>query len=567
MANENMYSNRWRRYLLLGTFTTAAVFLGWRALSIQVLDNEFLQTQGEARHLRAIPLTAHRGMILDRNDEVLALSTPVASVWMNPADVNVQQAGFNRVAQLADMSQQGIRKLVHEKADKSFVYLKRHIDPQLVENFSDLKLSGVALKREYHRYYPAGEAVAHVLGFTDIDDKGLEGVELLYNDVLQGVPGQQQVIKDRLGRVIDSLGVMRAAEPGSDLHLSIDKRLQYIAYRELKAAFVQHKARSASLVVLNVHTGEILALANQPSYNPNDVSQRQGELYRNRAVTDVFEPGSTIKPFIMAAAMKSEKFNPQATIQTSPGYMRVGDQTVRDVRNFGDLTASDVIQKSSNVGIARISLATPREQIWETLSDIGFGEVTESGLQGEVSGFLPFYSSWNSVEQATLSYGYGMSVTPIQLAQAYAALANGGYWQGLSLLKGGNKENRRRVLDEKYTQQIVAMMERVTQSGGTGQEAAVAGYRVAGKTGTAKKLVNGSYDGDTYTAVFAGMAPVSRPQLVTIVMMDEPSNGHYYGGKVAAPVFSKVMSAALRLQNISPDANGPPMQLAQVRDE
>lgn len=564
MTEKLIQNNAWRRYLLLGGFALAAGFLGWRALSIQVLDNDFLQNQGDARHIRDIPLTAHRGAILDRNGEVLALSTPVSSIWMNPADVRTGQPGFRKLSNMTGMSAASIARLANSRQDKSFVYLKRHIDPQLTQGLSELRLSGIGMQREYRRYYPGGEVNSHLLGFTNIDDTGLEGVELLFDDVLRGTPGRQQVVKDRLGRVIDDLGVQRIAEPGSDLRLSIDKRLQYIAYRELKAAYVKYRAKSASLVVLNAHTGEILALANQPAYNPNDVSQRQGELYRNRAVTDVFEPGSTIKPFVMAAALKSDDFDLQAPVPTSPGYMRVGNSTIRDVRNFGLLTAAEVIKKSSNVGITKIAMGIQREQLWETLSDVGFGETTGSRLPGEVSGHLPFFSSWSKVDRASLSYGYGLSVTPLQLAQAYATLANGGYWQSLSLLKGGDRNNRRRVLPVKVVDQVLAMMEQVVGEGGTGRKAAVRGYRVAGKTGTAKKLKNGSYDGKNYTASFAGIAPVSRPELAVVVMIDEPSTGVYYGGEVAAPVFSRVMQAALRLQNIPPDRDGPPIRLAEV---
>ena len=564
MSQVQPQAYAWRRYLLLGAFALAAIFLGWRALNIQVLDNDFLQNQGEARHLRAIPITAHRGVITDRNDEVLALSTPVVSIWMNPGDVDFSQPGYKSLAKIVGMPVSAMQRLAKKKSDKSFVYLKRHIDPQLTAGLSELGLAGIGSQREYRRYYPGGEVNSHIVGFTNIDDAGIEGIELLYDDVLQGVPGTQQVIKDRLGRVIDSLGVERAAVPGSELRLSIDKRLQYIAYRELKAAYVKHGAKSASLVVLNAHTGEILALANQPSFNPNDASQRQSELYRNRAATDVFEPGSTIKPFIMAAALKSEDFDLNKVVATAPGYMRVGNKTVRDVRNFGDLRAADIIKKSSNVGIAKIALELPREQVWETLSDVGFGEVTGSRIPGEASGHLPFFSNWNKVERATLAYGYGVSVTPVQLAQAYATLANGGYWQSLSFLKGGDKANRRQVITEASAIKVLSMMEQVTNDGGTGQKAAVDGYRIAGKTGTAKKLMNGSYDGKYYTASFAGVAPASRPELVAVVMIDEPSNGVYYGGQVAAPVFSKVMSAALRLQNIPPDEKGPPIRLAEV---
>jgi len=544
------------RFALVALVMLAAGgFLSYRALNIQVLDNEFLQQQGDARHLRTVSLPAHRGMIQDRNEEVLAVSTPVASVWANPQDFELDnKADVKKLSELLRLSESNIKSIVRGKKNREFVYLKRHIDPVLAEQVDALDIAGVYMQREYRRYYPTGEVMSHVIGFTDIDDVGLEGVELQLNNSLQGEPGKDRVLKDRKGRVIESVDLLEAPLPGKNIQLSIDKRLQYIAYRDLKKTVKEHGAKSGSLVILDVRTGEVLAMVNEPAYNPNKARNYSKSKFRNRAVTDLYEPGSTIKPFIVAAALKTQQFSPDTPVKTSPGYMRVGKATIKDVHDYGELDITGVIKKSSNVGITKIALAMPRELVWESLSDMGFGELSRSEFPGEANGYLPFFGEWKELTQASVSFGYGISVTSLQLAQSYAVLANGGYLKPVSFLRQEKEPEGRQVISRDVSQAVMAMMETVVTREGTAIQAKVPGYRIAGKTGTVKKLApNGGYLDDKYLSVFAGVAPASEPRFAAVVMIDDPSNGDYYGGKVAAPVFSSVVGEALRLMNVAPD--------------
>ena len=409
------------------------------------------------------------------------------------------------------------------------------------------------------RYYPASEVTAHVVGFTDIDDQGQEGLELAYNDWLQGTPGSKRVIKDRLGRIVEDVESIQPSSPGKDLTLSIDRRIQYLAYRELKAAVQQHKARSGSAVLLDVKTGEILAMVNQPSYNPNNRKHMRSSQYRNRAITDVFEPGSTIKPFTIATALESGKYSPTTLIDTTPGYYKIGSYTVHDHINYGVINVTRVITKSSNVGASKIALSLDPERIWSMFNRVGFGSVSASAFPGESAGLMTHYSRWHDIERATMSFGYGLSVTPLQLAHAYSILAADGINRPVSLLKQTRPVEGQRVISAPVTQQVRAMMETVISKEGTGSRASVQGYRVAGKTGTVHKSAAGGYSVDRYISVFAGMAPASKPRLVLVVMINEPEGEEYYGGQVAAPVFSSMMSGALRLMNIAPD-NAPILQ-------
>ena len=562
----------WRRHVGLFGMLSVAGFLSWYALSIQVLNNDFLQNQGDARHLRVVSVPANRGMILDRNGEALAVSTPIASVWADPQSFDFDNQSLPQLSKLIDKPLSELKKTVADRKEKEFVYLKRHIDPDLAEKIANLDVPGVQLQREYRRYYPSGEVAGHLLGFTNVDDDGQEGLELAFNKKLNASDGKQRVVKDRLGRVIRAIEMIEPARSGQNVTLSIDRRLQYIAYRELKKAVQQHGARSGSLVLLDVNSGEVIAQVNQPTFNPNNRSQLLTDNYRNRAVIDVYEPGSTMKPFTIAAALKAKSVSVETIVDTAPGYVRVGDKRISDFRNYGRLDVPTIIQKSSNVGVSQIALRIPKEDMWETFSDFGFGEYPASQFPGETNGVLPFYGTWQNIQQATLSYGYGLSVSTLQLAQAYAVLANGGVKKPVTYLKMDklsplSEQADVRVIDEDIANQLVAMMERVVSREGTGVRASIEGYRVAGKTGTAKKVGEAGYTEDKYLSLFAGMAPASNPRLVAVVTIDEPSKGDYYGGKVAAPVFASVVSAALRILNIPPDnVYTEPLRMARVGD-
>ena len=533
-------------------FTVVAVML-WRAVDLHVMNKDFLQSQGNARYMRTLPVAAHRGVITDRYGAPLAVSTPVDSVWINPAEFITARSSWGQLTKLLSLKIEKVERLVLQREKREFIYLKRHIRPELAEQVAALNVAGVYLQREYRRYYPAGEVAAHVLGFTDIDDVGQEGLELAYEDWLRGKSGRQMVIKDRLGRTIKHVESVRAAQPGKDLALSIDRRLQYLTYRELKRAVVQYKAKSGSAVILDVKTGEVLAMVNQPSFNPNNRKNLKSSHLRNRAVTDVFEPGSTIKPFTVAAALESGKFKPSSIVNTNPGFYRIGKYVVQDVRNYGRINLSTIMAKSSNVGASKLALGITAKDLTSIHSHMGFGFTSGSGFPGEVGGILNMPAEKQLVERATMSYGYGLSVTPLQLARAYAAIANDGVMPAVSFTRVSQSKNEVRVFTAKHAKQIRTMLEAVISEEGTGKLAAVSGYRIAGKTGTVKKASAGGYSDDSYVAVFAGMAPASDPQLAMVVTINEPKGNVYYGGRVSAPVFSKVMSGALRLMDIAPD--------------
>ncbi len=555
--------SRFRLKVVTGAVVLASVILLWRAVDLHVFRKDFLQDQGDARYLREQPIAAHRGMITDRNGEPLAISTPVDSVWVQPKTFSTAYSEWPKVARLLDLDLQKMQRKVLQRKDREFVYLKRHITPALAQKVMDLKLPGISLQREYHRYYPAGEVTAHVIGFTNVDDKGQEGLELAYDNWLRGVPGRQRVLKDRLGRVVRHLEQLKKPESGKILQLSLDRRLQYLAYRELKRAVLRHKARSGSAVVLDVQTGEVLAMVNQPSYNPNDRGQFKSSHTRNRAVTDVFEPGSAIKPFTVVAALQSGRFRPGSMVDTAPGRFRLGRAVIHDVRNYGRINVATVLQKSSNVGASKIALALPVDALWKVNDRVGFGMSTGSGFPGEAGGLLSRSHRLREIERATLAYGYGLSVTPLQLARAYSVLASDGILRPVSFLRVSGPVAGRRVIRADIVKQVRRMLEMVVQPGGTGTRAQIAGYRVAGKTGTVKKATTGGYSEDRYIAVFAGIAPASQPRLAMVVTINEPRNGVYYGGEVAAPVFSRVMAGALRMLGVAPDeSDNPGLQLA-----
>ncbi len=542
-----------RRGMILTLFGIIVCVLMWRGIELQILRKDFLRDHGDARSVRIVTIPAHRGMITDRNGEPLAISTPVFSIWTMPSELLQSGSDLKKLAELLEMKTVSLKRLLKERTGRKFVYLKRHVTPEVDEQIMALNLSGVYRQREYRRYYPASEVTAHMVGFTNIDDQGQEGLELAYDEWLQGTDGKKRVLKDRLGRVIQNIESIEPAANGKDLQLSIDRRIQYLAYRELKAAVKHHKAKSASLVMLDTRNGEVVAMVSQPSYNPNNRSGLKSDHFRNRTITDVFEPGSTMKPFTIATALESGQYNLSSLIDTAPGYYQVSGHTIRDSKNYGEIDVPTVIQKSSNVGASKIALSLEPEFLWKMLSKIGFGQPTGSGFPGESSGRLDGYNNWSEVELATLSFGYGLSVTALQLAQAYSVIAADGLVLPVSFTKVSGTISATRAMSPEVAQQVRTMMEAVVKPGGTGRLAAVVGYRVAGKTGTVHKSIRGGYAENRYLSLFAGMAPASDPRLVLIIMIDEPQLGQYYGGQVAAPVFSRVMDGALRILNLSPD--------------
>jgi cell division protein FtsI (penicillin-binding protein 3) len=530
-----------------------------RAVQLQLLDQEFLARQGDARHLRVASIAAHRGMITDRHGEPLAVSTPVDSLWANPAEL---VAATDRLPELADAlgwTRDRLVQLVTRNSGREFVYLIRHMPPHKAAEILSLDVPGVYSRREYRRYYPVGEVAGHVVGFTDLDDRGLEGLELAFDPWLTGKSGAKRVMRDRLGQTIADVENISAPRPGRDLRTSLDLRLQYLAYRALKRGVGQHRARAGSVVIIDVDSGEVLAMANQPGFNPNDRRRFEVSQFRNQAATDIFEPGSIFKPFIVAAALESGRYRPDSVLDTSPGYLIVGAKTIEDKHNLGRIPITTVLTKSSNVGASRIALSLEPEQLWSVLDRFGIGQLTSSGFPGESAGLLTHADHWREIGQATLAYGYGLSVTTLQLAQAFAVLGADGVARPVSLVavEEGAEESER-VISPDTARAVVEMMETVVSPQGTARKAAVPGYRIAGKTGTARKATAGGYSESLYTSVFGGLAPASRPRLAVVVVVHEPSAGHYYGGEVAAPVFSEIVSGALRVLGIPPDQTDGP---------
>jgi cell division protein FtsI (penicillin-binding protein 3) len=529
------------------------VGLAGRAAYLQGMHKGFLQQKGESRYSRVVEISAHRGMITDRHGEPLAISTPVESVWASPQDMEITTSQIKKLAEIIGMNSAEIQKKI-EGPQRDFVYLKRHLPPEIAARVVELNMPGVFLRREFRRYYPAGELTAHMLGFTDVDDNGQEGVELAWQDDLAGKPGSRRVIKDRKGRIVEDIESIRVPRPGRDIALSIDSKIQYLAYRELKQAVEASKSKAGGIVVLDAQTGEVLALANLPVYNPNNRGKIKSERARNRALTDVFEPGSTLKPFTVAAALEAGRISPDTIFQTAPGTLTIGKATIRDSHREGPLTVTQVIQKSSNVGSAKIALSLPPETLWEILSQSGFGVSTGSGFPGEVTGRLRPHKTWRPIEQATMSYGHGISVSLIQLARAYTLFSAEGELKPVSLLKLDAPTTGERVISRATALAVSRMLEMVVRPGGTAPRAQISGYRVAGKTGTAHKLEGNGYAKDRYISTFVGYAPASNPRLIIAVMLDEPSAGQYFGGVVAAPVFSQVMAGALRILSVPHDA-------------
>jgi cell division protein FtsI (penicillin-binding protein 3) len=546
---------RARLRLVLGALVLIAVALVARAVDLQLLDEGFLEGQGDARFTRVAKLSAIRGGIYDRNGEPLAASTPVDTVWANPPEVMSAADQIPRLAEALNRDKKWLTQVITSNLDREFVYLVRHMRPSDATQVADLKIPGIYLLREYQRFYPAGEVTGHLLGFTKkYDDMGQEGLELAYDRWLGAQAGAKRVIQDRYGRTVEDVESIRAPRPGEDLITSIDLRIQYLAYRELKAAVHEHQAKGGSVVVLDIDTGEVLAMVNQPAYNPNDRDQVAASRYRNRAATDIFEPGSSIKPFTAAAGIASGRFHPSTIIDTSPGFVRVGIKNIPDKHNLGPISLTTVIAKSSNVGMTKMAMTLAPQSMHTMLRAFGFGEVTGSGFPGESAGLLYDPSHWRKIEQATISYGYGLSVTPLQLARAYAILGAGGIRRPVTLRRVDGVVPGERVLEARIAQELLTMMESVvSQDGATGYRAALVGYRVAGKTGTAWTADAGGYSSDRYKASFGGVVPASHPRLAAIVVIDEPGGRQFYGGDVAAPVFANVMAGALRLLGVPPD--------------
>lgn len=561
----------WRFRVVIGVLAVCSALISWRIVELQVMDGGFLKNQGDKRSMRHTVIPAHRGLVTDRHGEPLAVSTPVLTLWANPSILINHESRWNELADALGTDPKTFAERLKANAGKEFIYLRRHMTPQDGEAVTGLKVPGVHSIEEYRRFYPTGEVAAHLVGFTNVDEAGQEGLELTYNDWLQGVPGKRQVLQDRRGRLIKDVQVVSNARPGNDLAMSIDLRLQYIAHRELREALKNFGAKAGSAVLVDIRTGEVLAMANHPSYNPNNRSNLKPDMMRNRALIDVFEPGSPIKTFTVAAGLMSGRYQPTTVMDTRPGTMRVSTLTVRDFRNYGMLDLSGVIMKSSNVGVVKIALDIGAEQIFTLLQDLGLGEYTGLGFPGESTGHMPNHRKWPQIETATLSYGYGLSVTATQLAQAYATLANGGKRLPLSLLKVNELPQGEQVIPEDVSRQLLTMLRgTVDGEGGTGSRARVPGYQVGGKTGTVHKTENGGYAEDRYRSVFAGIAPISNPRFAAVVVIDEPSKGEYYGGLVAAPVFAEIMSGALRLLNVTPDdlpalqqVELPPLQIQE----
>jgi cell division protein FtsI (penicillin-binding protein 3) len=554
-SDPALFERRFRRRMLfvaLG-FIGLGLTLGARAVNLQFVDQAFFARQGDARQMRVVEIAAHRGSITDRRGEPLAVSSPVDSVWVNPRELRNAPAEIPRLAAAVSRDPDWLMRALSTQPEREFLYLRRHLPPAEAQAVMQLGIPGVYLKREYRRFYPAGEVAGHVLGFTNIDDLGQEGLELAYDHWLAGEHGSKRIRRDRLGNVIEDVESIRDPRPGRDLRISIDLRIQYLAYRELKRAIQAHRAQSGSMVILDVRTGEVLAMVNQPSFNPNDRGQFAAERYRNRATNDIFEPGSSIKPLIVAAALESGRFDATSMIDTGPGWFTVGAKTIEDKNNLGRINLETLLIRSSNVGASKLALALESEQLWGELRRFGLGEVSATGFPGESAGVLMEPDLWRPIGQATLAYGYGLSVTPLQLAHAYAILGARGRAVPVSLLAVNQPPQSRQAIDADAASTVLRMLEPVASPLGTAPKAAISGYRVAGKTGTARKFMRGGYHSDRYLSVFGGVAPASDPRLAAVVLIDEPSAGVYYGGEVAGPVFSRVIGDALRILGIPPD--------------
>ena len=550
----------WRVHLILFAMFACVLVIAWKVGMLHIAERDFLQDQGDARTIRTVPLVANRGLITDRNGEPLAVSTPVQSIWVDPRKIARDSETIRILARQLELNESVLEQNINSKSNLEFLYLKRRLSPVEAKRVLNLNLEGVYSQQEYQRFYPQGEVTAHLIGFSNVDDIGQEGLELTYDEWLRGVPGKRQVMKDRRGNIIEELNTIQTAQPGKSLELSIDFRIQNIAYRELKEEFITRRAKGASIVVLDVVSGEVLAMANQPSYNPHNKSgMTDFSVLRNRAITDVFEPGSTVKAFTIAAALETGLYSPGTIIETSPGWMMVSGNEVKDLFDYGTLTTAGVITKSSNVGSSKIALDIGAEPIRDVMARVGFGEVLGTGFPGERSGVLPNPRKWGRHVTATFSFGYGLSATALQLANAYSVLADNGTRKPASLLKLSDQAikdvRREKVIEAEITSEVRKMLRTVVDasSGGSALEANVPFYSVAGKTGTAHVVGEAGYEENLHNSLFVGMLPASDPRIVIVVVINEPKGDEHYGGQVAAPVFSRVAAGAMRILNISPD--------------
>lgn len=556
----------WRSKFVVGVLALAFLGLTARAAYIQVVANDFFQRQGEVRFARTLELPATRGRILDRNGMILASSVPAPSIWAIPEDVEFEGTQLKDLAAMLEMSQADISKKLADE-DKTFVWIKRQVDADIAKKIAALNIKGIYQRKEYRRVYPEGESAVHVVGFTNVEDAGQEGVELTFNKELAGKAGSRRVIKDRLGRVVEDVGDMIPPVEGKDLQLSIDSKVQFFAYQKLRDAVLEHKAKAGSVVVLDVQSGEVLALANYPSYSPAKRANLSGAQLRNRALTDTFEPGSTMKPFVIALAMEKGMIKPETVIQTAPGHITIAGSTITDAHPHGALTVNEVIQKSSNVGTVKVAMQMQPREMWEMFSQIGLGQKPQVPFPGVVSGKLRAYKTWRPIEQATMSYGYGLSTSLFQLARAYSVFARDGELVPVTLLKAQQPSVGVRVLNAQHAKSVREMLHMVAGPGGTAPKAQTLGYSVGGKTGTAHKQEGRGYADKKYRGFFVGLAPVESPRIVVAVMIDEPSNGKYFGGDVAAPVFSDTVQQTLRLLGVQPDMAVRPQIVAQAVEE
>jgi len=545
------------RYKMIGVIF-GGVFLGLvvRAVYLQIIDNDYLQSEGDARYLRVQKEEPTRGMIVDRNNQPLAISTPVDSIWMHPPTILRQQKeySYKKLTKLLGMTRDQLIAKANKAKAKEFSYLRRHLSPQIANEILALDVPGINTVREYKRYYPAGPVLGHVLGFTNIDNEGQEGLELAYNKSLKGQAGRTHVLRDKMGHVVEYVEQLSRVKHGEDIQLSLDARIQYLAYRHLQAAVKSHQASSASLVALDAKTGEVLAMVSMPDFNPNDRAELKSARFRNRSITDSFEPGSTMKPFTVAMALEDGVVEPETLIDAQNGFYYIGRSRISDTKPYGEISVSDVIKKSSNIGSAKIAMMMPPRDLYDTYRELGFGSTNGLKISGEHKGILAKRKKWRPIEHATLSYGYGLSVNTLQLARSYLALANDGVMMPISLHPVKEQPEGTRVFSKEVVDQVALMLEAAVSDKGTAPKARVDQYRVGGKTGTAHKVVNGQYQDDSYMSLFAGFAPISDPDIVLVVSVNDPKGVDYYGGLVAAPVFSSVMAGALRFRDVPPDA-------------
>ena len=556
----------WRSKLIVAAIALGFMGLVARATYVQVIDNAYYKRQGEVRFARTLSLPANRGRVLDRNGLLLASSVPAPSIWANPEDLERDPSKLKQLAKLLGMSQAELDKKL-ENEDKTFVWLRRQLDESVVKEILALDIKGVYSIKEYKRLYPEGEAAAHIVGFTNVEDQGQEGVELVFQRALSGKAGSRRVIKDRLGRVVEAVGETVPPEDGQDLQLSIDSKVQFFAYQKLRDAVLENKAKAGSVVVLDAQSGEVLALANYPSYSPDKRVNLSGEQLRNRALTDTFAPGSTMKPFAVALALEKGLVKPETPIQTAPGRITITGSTITDAHPHGVLTVNEVIQKSSNVGTVKLAMQIEAREMWEMYSQVGFGQKPQIPFPGVVSGRLRPYKTWRPIEQATMSYGYGISGSLFQVARAYTVFARDGEVVPATLMKTEQKVQGVRVFSEENARAMRKMLQMAAAPGGTAPKAQTMGYSVGGKTGTAHKQEGKGYAGKKYRGFFVGMAPIEQPRIIVAVMIDEPSHGRYFGGDVAAPVFSETVQQTLRLMGVQPDMAVKPQTVTKIVEE